>query len=285
VERIKEAIERAKRERVSVPPPPQDAKADASRDGGGRAAEDPDSRPKDSSLRSVKYQQTKVVELDMEHLASHRIFAHLKNNPMTAYIDMLRTQVLQKMDEHGWRTLGVTSPTPGSGKSLIAINLAISIARHTQKTALLVDLDLRRPKVAEYLGLDCRVDSLVSALKGKVDISEAMVNPSIRHLVVLPTSRPVANPAEALASKRVANLISDLRERYESRIVIFDLAPLVNTDDALSVVPKMDAVLMVVGNGMSTKREIEESMRHLQSTSLLGVVLNKAETDITPAYY
>lgn len=274
MERIKEAIERAKRERVGVPPPPQDAKA-----------EDPDSRPKDSSLRSVKYQQTKVVELDMAHLASHRIFAHLKNNPMTAYIDMLRTQVLQKMDEHGWRTLGVTSPTPGSGKSLIAINLAISIARHTQKTALLVDLDLRRPKVAEYLGLDCRVDSLVSALKGKVDISEAMVNPSIRHLVVLPTSRPVANPAEALASKRVANLISDLRERYESRIVIFDLAPLVNTDDALSVVPKMDAVLMVVGNGMSTKREIEESMRHLQSTSLLGVVLNKAETDITPAYY
>ncbi|MBU0500816.1 MAG: CpsD/CapB family tyrosine-protein kinase [Gammaproteobacteria bacterium] len=274
MERIKEAIERAKQERLSNPLPLQE-----------EPQADPDSGPREGSLRTVKYQQTKVVELDMEHLASQRIFAHQKSHPMTAFIDLLRTQVLQKMDEHGWRTLGISSPTPRSGKTVMAINLAISIARHTQKTALLVDLDLRRPKVAQYLGLDCRVDSLVAALKGKVDLADAMVNPSIRHLVVLPTSRPVANPAEALASNRVAGLIADLRERYESRIVIFDLAPLVNTDDALSVLPKMDAVLMVVGNGMSTKREIEESLRHLHSTNLLGVVLNKAETDITPAYY
>ena len=280
MERIKEAIAKARaRRRGETIPLSEPAEGPESESEGEKE------KGKEGRLRRVRYRQTRVVELDQDHLAENRIFAHNKNSPLTSAIDLLRTQVLHKMEEHGWRTLAVTSPTAASGKTMVAINLAMSIARHTQKTSLLVDFDLRRPKVAQYLGLKVRKYSLISALKGKVTLPEVMVNPGIRHLVVVPTAKPVANPAEALASKKVELLIKDLRSRYESRIVIFDLAPLLSIDDAIGVLPKIDCVLMVVGDGMSTRREVEEGLRLLQAHNLLGVVLNKADEEFKPAYY
>jgi Mrp family chromosome partitioning ATPase len=82
----------------------------------------------------------------------------------------------------------------------------------------------------------------------------------------------------------VANLVADLREKYASRIVIFDLPPVLNTDDAIAVLPKMDCVLMVVGDGVSTSADIEESLRLVPDEKLLGVVLNKAEAASTQYY-
>jgi hypothetical protein len=149
---------------------------------------------------------------------------------------------------------------------------------------MVVDLDLRRPKIANYLGLNL-AKSLNDVLEGTADLADALVNPSVPRLVVLPTNRPVARSAELLASNKIEYLIKDLRERYTSRIVIFDLPPLLNVDDAIAVLPKLDCVLLVIGNGMSTEAEIEESMRHLSHVNLLGVVLNKAELEVKPYYY
>jgi Mrp family chromosome partitioning ATPase len=77
----------------------------------------------------------------------------------------------------------------------------------------------------------------------------------------------------------VGNLITDLRERYDSRIVIFDLPPLLSSDDAITVLPKFDCVLLVVANGMNSKKEIEDSLHHLATANLIGTVLNKAEPE------
>ena len=292
MERIKDAIEKARRQQqqvlqeeselVSSQPVQSEEKVI---EPSSQPVESDEIKEKKEGLRKVRYRQTRVVELDQEHLAAHRIFGHTKNNPMTASIDLLRTQVLQKMEENNWRTLAITSPTPASGKSVVSINLAMSIARHTQKTSMLVDFDLRRPSIAKYLGIEHYKKSLIAALKGKAKLSEMMINPGIRHFVVLPMAKPVANPAEALASNKVSGLIKDLRDRYDSRIVIFDLAPLVGIDDAISVLPQIDCVLMVVGNGCSTRREIEESMRLLQPMNLLGVVLNKSDEAPQGYYY
>jgi protein-tyrosine kinase len=82
-----------------------------------------------------------------------------------------------------------------------------------------------------------------------------------------------------LASAKVKQLIGDLRDRYKERIVIFDLPPLLDVDDAISVLPNIDCALMVVGNGMVTPHELDESFRHLNATHLLGTVLNKAEAE------
>lgn len=231
----------------------------------------------------IRYQQTRIIELNPLHLERHRVVAYNKADPASGAFDLLRTQVLQKMEEKGWRTLAVTSPTPEAGKTMVAINLAMSIAHQTGSTAMLVDFDLRKPKVAGYLGLPMDT-SLNEVLDGSAALQDALVNPGIPRLVVLPTMSPVANSAETLSSRKVAKLVEELRERYASRVVIFDLPPLLNTDDAIAVLPFIDCVLMVVGEGMSSNREVEQSMRYVPPDNLLGVVLNKAEA-ASGSYY
>lgn len=234
-------------------------------------------------IGDLDYKETQVVGLDSTLLEKNRIVALNKNAPTSWVFDLLRTQVLQKMEENGWRTLAITSPTPEAGKTVVSINLAMSIAQQTNKTAMLVDFDLRRPKVGAYLGLPME-KSLNEFFDGKAELTDILVNPGIPRLVVLPASQPVPKSSEMLSSKKMESLINEFRDRYDERIVIFDLPPLLNADDAIAILPKIDCVLMVVANGGSSKSEIEESMHHLANSNLLGVVLNKAEA-MPRAYY
>ncbi|MHC8354605.1 CpsD/CapB family tyrosine-protein kinase [Pseudomonas sp. LB3P81] len=229
-----------------------------------------------SSLNALSYVQTKVVPLRPDHLERNRIVAYNKNSNMGGAFDLLRTQVLKVMEENGWRTLAITSPTPEAGKTVMAINLAMSIAHHTTKTALLVDFDLRHPTVGACLGMSMEI-SLNEYLADKAELQEVLVNPTLPRFVVLPTRKAIPLSTEVLSSPKVSNLISDLRERYNSRIVIFDLPPILSSDDVITVLPKFDCVLLVVANGMNSKKEIEESLHHLGTANLIGTVLNKAE--------
>ncbi len=233
-------------------------------------------------LDDVNYTHTRIVKLQAEHLEKNRIVAFDKNDAMSMNFDLLRTLVLQKMDEKGWRTLAITSPTPAAGKTVVAINLAMSIAQQTNKTAMLVDFDLRRPKVGSYLGISME-KSLNNLLDETAILPEVLVNPDIPRLVILPTKTPVRKSSEALSSKKISGLVKELRERYKSRIVIFDLPPVLVTDDAIALLPQIDCVLLVVANGMSTKQEIENSIRLLPAENLIGTVFNKA--DIVPMDY
>lgn len=278
MERIKEAIEKAKNQRGLPNEPSRRPELRV-------AVEQPvDRGPLPELDADIQYRQTPVVQLDPTHLQNNRIVAHQKLHPVSWAFDLLRTQVLQKMDENGWRTLAVTSPTMESGKTLVAINLAIGIAQQTNRTSLLVDFDLRRPRVASSLGLQRDV-SLNQVLAGSARVEEAMVNPGIPRFVVLPTQRPMPSSAEVLGSSKVAALMSELREHYSDRIVVVDLPPVLAADDVLAVLPRVDCVLMVVGNGSSTRSEIEESMNRLSKFHLVGVVLNKDDAPVNNAYY
>lgn len=234
-------------------------------------------------LGPFDYVQTRVVPLSAEHLERQRIVSYNKNSNMSWAFDLLRTQVLQMMEENGWRTLAITSPTPEAGKTVLAINLAMSIAHHTNKTALLVDFDLRRPRVGSTLGLPME-HSLNELLEGKAGLHEVLVNPTLPRFVVLPTREPVALSTETLSSAKVGKLINDLHSRYDSRICLFDLPPLLSSDDALTVLAKFDCVLLVVANGSNSKKEIEDCLYHLATANLIGTVLNKADTQARPYY-
>ncbi len=238
----------------------------------------------ESELDKIVYRETAVVTLDPKHLEKNRIISYSKEDGNSAVFDSLRTQVLKKMTENNWRTLAVVSPTPESGKSVVSINLAISIAKQPQKTVVLADFDLRRPKISTYLGLKPK-KSLNEYLQGKAELKDIMINPGIPKLIVLPTLHSVAKSSEMLSSKRVLNCIEELSERYASRIVIFDSPPVLNTDDAIVLFQHVDAVLLVIANGMSTQAEIEETMYHLPKEKLLGVVMNKAEIEAKQYYY
>ncbi|MFZ4536436.1 CpsD/CapB family tyrosine-protein kinase [Propionivibrio sp.] len=238
-----------------------------------------------SALENINYTHSRVVELDPAHLEKHRVvMAYNKGDPVASSFDLLRTQVLRRMKENKWRTLAITSPTPGAGKTVVAINLAISIAQHTETSALLVDFDLRRPKVGTYLGITSG-KSLNELLTNEASLPEVLVNPGIPRLLVLPTHRPVLKSSEQLTSRRVIELVAELRSRYDSRVVIFDLPPILSADDAIAILPQIDCYLLVVADGWDNKLDIEESMNLMQRANLLGTVLNKADVPINPYGY
>jgi protein-tyrosine kinase len=235
-------------------------------------------------LEGIKYEFTRVVQLNKDDLERHRVVAFNKHDPNGMVFDILRTNILHKMHENGWRTIGITSPTPESGKTVVSINLAMSIAQLTNKSAMLVDFDLRRPKVGTYLGLPME-RSLNDLLDGTAEVRDVLVNPDMPRLVVLPTKTPVIKSSETLSSKRVEDMIREFRQRYDSRIVIFDLPPLLVIDDTIALLPQLDCVLLVVANGMNTKQQIQDSLRCLSSAKLIGTVLNKAEFGTKADYY
>src|SRR5262245_12915814 len=106
------------------------------------------------------------LTLDPRHLESRRIVAHDVRDPRAKSFDILRTQVLRTMDTSHWQMLAVTSPTPGCGKTVTAVNLALSIARQSDRAVLLVDLDLQKPQVAACLGLTCST-GVLSVVEGE----------------------------------------------------------------------------------------------------------------------
>jgi protein-tyrosine kinase len=270
MEKIKNAIEKAKSQS-----PSQTLGNDAVR---------PKRAGKDENLEIMQYTKTRVVELDPVILEKNRIIAFNKADPLTSVFDSLRTQVLQKMEENNWRTLAIVSPTQDSGKTLVSINLAISIAQQPQKSALLLDFDMRRPRVASYLGIKPEA-SIYDYLHNQAELADVMVNPGIPRLVILPSNRAVVRSSETLSTKNTQRLISELKDRYDSRVVIIDLPPILNADDALVVLPQVDCVLLVVSSGVNTKAELDESMRLLANYNLVGVTFNRTEAHNTSYYY
>jgi protein-tyrosine kinase len=218
------------------------------------------------SFDDITYTQTKVANISQQVLEEKRVVAGGYANPQSAVFRMLRTHVLQKMRTKNWQTLAVTSPTAGEGKSLISANLAVAMAMESNQTVLLVDMDLRNPSISEYFSLNA-----------EIDLADVLINPSIARLVILPGKGRAENSAELLASAKMASLISDLKSQYDSRMIIFDMPPVLQTDDVLLASNHIDCALLVLEDGKNKESEIVKSKQLLASNHLLGTVLNKSE--------
>ena len=215
------------------------------------------------------------VVLDEAYLESARIIGHDVTDPRAKSYDILRTHVLQAMDLHDWHLLGITSPTKGCGKTLTSINLALSICRQMERAVLLIDMDFRKPQLAARLGVESNI-GLLDVIDGRVALSEAMfqVRAGRHSLLVLPTD-PTDVSAELIASRAMQAFIQELRRDFRSYVVILDLPPMLVSDDVTALLPQIDCALLVAAVGTSTVAEIEECGRHLQSTNLVRVVVNK----------
>lgn len=204
------------------------------------------------------------------------------NDPRADIFRVLRTNILKQLRENNWNSFAITSATLGAGKTFISVNLAIAIAMEGNQSILLVDADLRRPSIAKYLGLQGEW-GLVDYLKGDVSLEDILINPGIERLVILPGAGPNNNISELISSRKMVNLIKEIKSRYESRIIIFDIPPLFAADDALLFMPHIDAALLVVEDGKNTSDELQHSMYILEQTNLLGLVVNKSRQPI-PTY-
>jgi Mrp family chromosome partitioning ATPase len=197
---------------------------------------------------------------------------------------ILRTQVLQRMRQRGWNTLAVLSATPDEGKTFTAINLAIAIAATAETNALLVDLDLRFPRLYRRFDFLPTV-GIEDCLRGEVSIADAIVSvEGYPGMTLLPARGPVDHSSELIGSPGARAVFRELKERYANRIVIYDLPPLLATDDALTFVPQVDAVLVVVGDGNTRRADLMRTMELLRDTPILGTVLNGSHSDRSAAY-
>lgn len=232
----------------------------------------------------INYTQTKTVRVPVTELRKNRIVTGYENDNHTAEYKMLRTQVMRRMKAGGWRSLAVTSCAPGEGKTLTAINLAYSMAKEVNQTVLLVDFDLRRPAVAKYFGVQ-PPRGIMDYLTSNTPLKDIMFNPGMERFTVLPNTVQLHNSSEVLSSPRMLELVRELKTRYDSRYIIFDMPPVLAADDVLAFSPYVDAVLLVVEEGKTKKPELTRALELLDGVNVIGTVLNKARRPSIPYYY
>jgi succinoglycan biosynthesis transport protein ExoP len=186
----------------------------------------------------------------------------------------IRTGIRFGLSDAASRTLLVTSPSPGDGKTTVASNLAIAIAQ-TGKRVLLVDADCRRPMVHRIYGIEAEV-GISGVLSGQVDLAAAIHKSSTENLDILPCGALPPNPAEMLNSEGFTSLLHDLANRYDQ--VVVDSPPVAPVTDARILAAACDATILVVRAEKTSRRVAEHARDALVSVggNLLGVVINDA---------
>lgn len=240
----------------------------------GGADEPP--KPQVVTSGAIAYSVTRSFASPAEHLESHRIMMTTSMGAAPAAYRMLRTQVLQRMDARTWRSLAIFSPGPNDGKTTTAINLAVSLASDRLHTVLLVDFDFKRPTIASCFGLtpEFGVDDV---LTGRSRLQDCLYHPEdFERLVLLPARSTLDNSSEILAGPRSRELVAELRGRYRDRVIIFDLPPVLNADDALAFAPLVEAGLVVASEGRTRRNDLVRTIELLSATPLVGTVLNRA---------
>lgn len=170
----------------------------------------------------------------------------------------------------------VTSALPGEGKSFCSLNLAISIATEMERTVLLVDADVARPRLPEYLGIRVGKGLLDVLQDPSLELSEVMLRTNIPKLSLLPAGHPYKYGTELLASSAMSRLVADLANRYPDRVIIFDSPPLLSTSEASVLATHMGQIVMVVEAEKTSQEAVKEALSQLESCEIIGMVLNKA---------
>ena len=219
---------------------------------------------------------TRIVQLDPLHLERERILPPGAAGRYGPAYKMLRTQVVRRLDDLHANSLAVIGAATGSGKTLTAINLAIAIAADLDRHALLVDLDLHKPSVFRRFGFECRL-GIENCLRDGVALKDAMVRPeTYQRLVVLPARERCGDSSELLSSRRTQECIAEMRQRYRNRVLIFDLPPVLQADDALAFSRYVQAALIVVGEGRTQRADLTRTLELLRNLPIVGTVLNGA---------
>lgn len=197
---------------------------------------------------------------------------------------MLRTQVLRRLDQLGINSLGVMSAQAAEGKTLTAINLAIAIAADPARTVLLVDFDLRNPSVARRFGHDTPV-GVEDCLRLRRPVQEAMFKVAgYERLTILPARERTDHSSELLMSPATGEIVNEMRTRYANRVIIFDVPPVLQADDALAFTRYLQAGLLVIGEGKSRRDDVTRTLQLLHDLPFVGTVLNGSREPVKAAY-
>lgn len=209
-------------------------------------------------------------------LAEAGIFITASDHPAAIAFDILRTRLLHGLAEKDWHRIGVTSPTHGCGKSFVVTNLALSLARRPSSRIVLIDLDLRHPEIARLLRIE-EDRALGEFLSGEQPL-ESNFRRYGKTLALGLNATPVERASETLHDPATFNALADVIDQLDPEVVLYDLPPVLVSDDVLAMAPNVDAVLLVTDGTRSSPDEIRAAEKMLEGRiPLMGVVLNRAQ--------
>ncbi|MFQ5914077.1 MAG: CpsD/CapB family tyrosine-protein kinase, partial [Nitrospinota bacterium] len=201
------------------------------------------------------------------------------------FFNTLRTNLLYSAPAEERRVLLVTSSTPEEGKTFLASNLALALANLGEEV-LLIDADLRHPRVHDLFGLD-KEPGLTDFLVGRNALEEVLHATGKDHLSLIPAGHHSPNPVDLLSSDRLQGLFEELQGRFQ--YIVVDSPPVLSVADPLTLVPGVNGVIVVTWAGRTPRRNVIQAFRKLKevrdSRVFFGLVMNRIVHRRGSSYY
>jgi len=258
MERLEAALEKAREQRHTGP------KADSSR-----------KKPGQKPVRASSGAWADLQELKLStRVARNQRITTQSNNALSGPYDMLRSRALRIMGDNDWKRLAITSPNTACGKTTVTANLAISMARQSDLRILVLDMDMRRPALNKLLSHKDRYN-LHDVLVGTAEPQQQFLRLG-DNLAFGLNYKPAQNPSELLQSNRTRDRLNEIEAIYEPDIIIFDMPPLIGSDDNVGFMQNVDCGILVGAAGETSITNLDTCEKELSElTNVLGVVLNK----------
>jgi protein-tyrosine kinase len=218
--------------------------------------------------RNVSYDENCIDENMVTLLKPHSFEAE--------QFKILRTKLLFPSSGKSPRTIMVTSSMPDEGKSLISANLAISIAQSIQEHVLLIDCDIRRPRVHTQFGFG-DVAGLSEHLSRGIPISSLLHKTIVDKLSILPGGRPPFNPSELVSSQQMFKLLQEVKYRYSDRFIVIDSPPPKLTAETSALSRQVDGILLVIEYGRTSREMVSDLINIVGKEKIIGIVFNKLD--------
>ena len=187
---------------------------------------------------------------------------------------ILRISLLFPASGEPARSIMVTSAVPGEGKSFVAANLAVSIAQSINEHVLLMDCDIRKPRIQSCFGFN-NVPGISDYLASKTPLSSLLLKTVVKKLTILPGGKPVNNPSELLSSKKMSELLDEVKTRYKDRYIIIDSPPPRFIAEANAIAKQVDGIIVVVKYGSTSREAVKDLVESLGKKKILGVIVNR----------
>ncbi len=244
---------------------------------------------KDDELATTE--RSPEVEIDLKRLRKAHIALVDEDSPkLNEELRMIKRRLLVNAAGLGEVSLDrgnlimVTSSVPNEGKTFIATNLALSIAREIDRTVLLIDADIAKSDVTRTFGLTEK-PGLTEYLNGEVPLSEALLRTNIDGLTILPSGKKVSNTTELMSSNKMEMLVNELADRYKDRIIIFDSPPILVTSEAPVLASLVGQVGFVVHADETKSKEFVTAIERLDHSKYVGLILNQSDEQDESGYY
>ncbi|HEY6823375.1 MAG TPA: CpsD/CapB family tyrosine-protein kinase [Steroidobacteraceae bacterium] len=206
------------------------------------------------------------------------------NERVAAAYRMVRTRLLHRCRSNGLKTIAITSPGAGEGKSVTALNLALSLARDPTVNVFLLDLDMRSPSMCKYLGVQPPVE-LLAYFTGSRTAAEVFFSLGPKNLALAGSLASTDAASELLGAGRLEALLSYINSLCPNAIILLDLPPVLVTDEALLLAPRVDATLLVVAEGRTRRDSLARAVTLLAEFKCIGVLLNRSSEHMGENYY